>query len=133
MKPVAGVAVNIVFLGDIFRKVLVLQSALTGVVAVIAWLSSGWWEAGSAVTGGAIVMLSSLAYAWVVRPRGVSVRSGNAVLMQHLMAELAKLVLLLGLMVAAFASQRFAAGWLVSGLACAVAGHWLAMLVYKKK
>jgi F0F1-type ATP synthase assembly protein I len=115
--------------GNAVQKVLLVQAISTIVFALGAFVSAGSSQSVSVLAGGGMVLVANLAYAWVARPSRMRARGGNAVLAQHVLAELAKLVLLFGLLAVAFASGAFAAGWLIAAIGVALIGHWLSMLL----
>jgi F0F1-type ATP synthase assembly protein I len=114
-----------------FLTVILVQTVLTAVLAVLAATVTGGLAAGSVVVGGTILVAGNLAYAWIVRKSKVTAKSGDAVLMRHVLAEIAKLSLVVALMVVAFAGGWFSPVWLLAAVGLALAGHWIAVLFVK--
>ena len=118
-------------LGATYRKVIFLQMLLAGIFALIALMARGQLAAVSAIGGGMAVVMGSIAYAIVARETKVVAVSGKLVLTRHALAEVAKVVVTLGLMLGAYASGWFAAGWLLAAMGVALTGHVLAVLFIK--
>jgi F0F1-type ATP synthase assembly protein I len=118
-------------LGSPYRKVLMLQAIATLALAGLALLLAGELPAVSALVGGLTIMAGNLAYAFIARPSRTSAKAGSAVLLTHVLAQLTKLGLILILMIAAFASGRVMHGWLIIGLAVALAAHWFSLVLTK--
>jgi len=118
-------------LGQTYRKVISLQSILTALLSVAALVIAGAMPALSALTGGAAVIVGSIAYAALARESKVTMVSAGRVLTRHLMAEAAKVLLVLTLVFASLASGWFVAGWLIAAMAVALLGQWLALLIIR--
>ena len=118
-------------LGQTYRKVIFLQATLTAGSSVAALLIAGAMSALSALAGGSAVILGSIAYAALARESKVSMVSAGRVLTRHLMAEAAKVLLVLTLVLASLASGWFVAGWLIAAMAVALLGQWLALLIIR--
>ncbi len=118
-------------LGQTYRKVIFLQAILTAGSSVAALLIAGAMSALSALAGGSAVILGSIAYAALARESKVSMVSAGRVLTRHLMAEAAKVLLVLTLVLASLASGWFVAGWLIAAMAVALLGQWLALLIIR--
>lgn len=118
-------------LGNAYRKVLTIQVIVVVAFALIALIWSGQFASVSAVSGGFIIIAGNLAYAIVARSSKVDAKSGNQVLLRHVLAELAKIVIVVGLMSGAFVSGKFDAVWLVAALGVALLGHGLSLLLSK--
>lgn len=118
-------------LGRIYQKVIFAQALLAAVTAIVALISGGQAAAVSALTGGAAVLVGSLAYAVLARLSKVSAVSGGRVLGRHLLAEAAKVSLVLILTFAALASGWFVAGWVLAAMGVTLLGHWLALLIIR--
>ncbi len=118
-------------LGQTYRKVIFLQSILTIMVAIAALLVAGQSPAVSALTGGVAVVVGSIAYAALARESKVSMVSAGRVLGRHLLAEAAKVLLVLSLVFASLASGWFVAVWLIAAMAVALLGQWLALLIIR--
>lgn len=117
--------------GSAYRKVLVTQSVVVLIFAALAWVWQGQVAGISALFGGLIIVVGNLAYAFVARPSTVTAKSGNQVLLRHVLAELAKILFVLGLMLFAFSSGKFDAVWLIAALGVALLGHGLSLLLSK--
>jgi hypothetical protein len=120
--------IGLPFLDSVLRKVLCLQILATTAIAAVGGLAAGQLGLLSAFCGGGIVVVGNLAYAWVARPSRMHARSGSEVLLRHVLAQLAKLSMVLGLMSVAFVSGFFVAGWLLAGVAASLMGHWISLL-----
>ena len=118
-------------LGRTYRKVIFLQAILTALSSVVALLIAGTVPAVSALTGGSAVIVGSIAYAVLARESKVSMVSAGRVLTRHLMAEAAKVLLVLTLVLASLASGWFVAGWLIAAMAVSLLGQWLALLIIR--
>jgi len=119
------------FLGAPYRKVLILQACGAILAAASGLLFSGLVAAVSALVGAGAVVLGNLAYAFIARPSRVNARPASAVLLVHVLAQSAKLFLVLSVMLVAFASGKAAAGWLIAGAGVALLAHWLSLLFYR--
>ena len=86
----------------------------------MAFFIGGRAASGSVIIGGGAVFAGSLAYALVARPTRVFAVSSKQVLVRHMLAEVAKLCISLGLVFAAFATGSFAGGWLLAGMGIAL-------------
>jgi F0F1-type ATP synthase assembly protein I len=115
-------------LGAAYRKVLILQTIGTILVAAGALLSSGTHASLSALVGGAVVMLGNLAYAFIARPSKTAAKGGSEVLLRHVLAQMTKLGLILLLMLAAFSSGQIVAIWFMLAIGVALLAHWLSMM-----
>jgi F0F1-type ATP synthase assembly protein I len=118
-------------LGQTYRKVIFSQAILTALLSVAALVIAGAMPALSALIGGAAVIVGSIAYAALARESKVSMVSAGRVLTRHLMAEAAKVLLVLTLVFASLASGWFVAGWLIAAMAVALLGQWLALLIIR--
>lgn len=118
-------------LGNAYRRVLTVQVIVVVVFALIALFWHGQFASVSALSGGFIIIAGNLAYAMVARPSKVDAKSGNQVLLRHVLAELAKILFVVGLMSAAFVSDMFDAVWLIAALGVALLGHGLSLLLSK--
>ncbi len=119
------------FLDNAYRKVLMLQAAGSVFCAVLAAAIDGQWAAVSALFGGGAVVVGNLVYAFLARPSAVYAKSGGTVLLRHVLAEIAKILIVLGLVFGAFVSGAFVAGWLVAAMVAALMCQWLVWLFYK--
>ena len=97
-------------------------------MVLVAQLASGKAAAVSVVTGAAAVLSGSLVYAVLARHSKVSAVSAGRVLGRHLLAEAAKVLVMLAIVLLAMASGWFVAGWLIAAMAVTLLGHWLALL-----
>jgi F0F1-type ATP synthase assembly protein I len=119
------------FLEPGVRRVLIIQIASIALLSAVVLVSSGQLNAISALAGGGAVFAGNLAYAVIARPSRVNAKSGSAVLMVHVIAQSAKMVLVLVSLLAAFASGQCAAGLLVIGTGVALLAHWLSLLFHR--
>lgn len=115
-------------LGKIYQKVILTQALLGCFMVLVAQLASGKAAAVSVVTGAAAVLSGSLVYAVLARHSKVSAVSAERVLGRHLLAEAAKVLVVLAIVLLAMASGWFVAGWLIAAMAVTLLGHWLALL-----
>ena len=115
--------------GDAYKKVMLTQTGLVLGLCIIAMVASGQAAAVSTLVGGCAVLMGTVAYAWLVRKSRVTGTSGKVVLFRHLLAEFAKIAIVLGVMFSAFASGLFVAGWLVAAMVVALMGHWLSVFL----
>ncbi len=118
-------------LGQTYRKVLLLHVFLMAITTMAALLVAGGLAAMSALIGGATVLFGSATYALVARESKVTAVSAGRVLGRHLFAEVAKMLVMLGLLLVSLASGLFVAGWLVAAAGVALLGHWLALLIIR--
>jgi F0F1-type ATP synthase assembly protein I len=118
-------------LGGAYRKVLILQAVGAMIFALVVLLFAGLQPAISVLLGGLVMMTGNLAYAFVARPSRLTAKAGTAVLFTHVLAQLAKLFLVLVLMLVALSSGQLAAGWFIAGIACALVGHWLSLVIHR--
>ncbi|MEP7154684.1 MAG: hypothetical protein ABI905_02855 [Betaproteobacteria bacterium] len=118
-------------LGRTYQKVLLSQFALALVVIVAGLAIAGQQAAISALAGGVAVLAGSVAYMVLARQSKVSAVSAGRVFGRHLVAEAAKILLVLLLVFAALASGWFAAGWVLTAMAVTLLGHWLALLIIR--
>lgn len=117
--------------GDAYKKVMLTQAVLVLGLCIIAIVASGQVAALSALVGGCAVLMGTAAYAWLVRKSRVTGTSGKVVLFRHLLAEFAKIAVVLGVMFSAFASGQFVAVWLVAAMVVALMGHWLSVFLIR--
>jgi hypothetical protein len=82
----------------------------------------------SALAGAAIIVAGNLSYAWIARQSKVVAKPGGEVLLRHVLAQIAKLLIIFGLMLGAFTSNLFQAGWLVASMGAALLVHWVSLL-----
>ena len=118
-------------LGRTYQKVILSQSALAVVSVVAGLIAAGQEAAISALAGGVAVLAGSVVYVALARQSKVSAVSAGRVLGRHLMAEAAKILLVLILVFAALASGWFVAGWVLAAMAVTLLGHWLALLIIR--
>ena len=97
-------------------------------MVLVAQLASGKAAAVSVLAGAAAVLSGSLVYAALARHSKVSAVSAERVLGRHLLAEAAKVLVVLAIVLLAMASGWFVAGWLIAAMAVTLLGHWLALL-----
>ena len=115
-------------LGKIYQKVILTQALLACFMVLVAQLASGKAAAVSVLAGAAAVLSGSLVYAALARHSKVSAVSAERVLGRHLLAEAAKVLVVLAIVLLAMASGWFVAGWLIAAMAVTLLGHWLALL-----
>ena len=115
-------------LGKIYQKVIFTQALLAGFMVLVAQLASGKAAAVSVLTGAVAVLSGTLVYAVLARHSKVSAVSAGRVLGRHLLAEAAKVLIVLVIVLLAMASGWFVAGWLIAAMAVTLLGHWLALL-----
>jgi ATP synthase protein I len=112
-------------------KVITVQVVLTAVFTVVVLVLQGQLAGFSALCGGLVIVLGNLAYAFIARPHKVNAVSGNQVLMRHVLAEVAKILIALSSLFGAFASNKFEAVWLIAAVGVALLGHGLSLLIVK--
>lgn len=115
----------------LYQKVTFLQALLVLLMIVIAVVIDGQVAAISALSGGVAVLTSSFVYAALASESEVSAISAGNVLRRHIVAEVAKVVVVLMLLLCALASGWFVAGWLVVTMVVALSGHWLAVFIIR--
>ena len=118
-------------LSQLYCKVILLQICLALAATAIALLAAGWEEVFSAWAGGAVVIAGNLVYSLVARQSKVSAASGKSILGRHIAAEAAKILVVLGLVLAALLSGWFTAGWLVAAMGLCLLGNWFAVLIIR--
>ena len=118
-------------LGRLYQKVAFLQALLALMVIVSALVVDGRLAAMSALSGGASVLVGSMVYAAFAKESNVSASSAGRVFRRHLLAEVAKIVVILLLLFCALWSGWFAAGWLVAAMGMTLAGHWFAVFIIR--
>ena len=118
-------------LGQTYQKVIFAQALLAAAMAIVALFAGGQAAALSGLTGGVAVLTGSLAYAALARESKVSAVPVGRVLGRHLLAEAAKVLMVLTMMFAALASGWFVAGWLLAAMGVTLLGHWLALLIIR--
>ena len=116
---------------DAYKKVMFTQAGLILGLCFIALMASGQGAALSTLVGGSAVLMSTAAYAWLVRKSRVTGTSGRVVLFRHLIAEFAKIAIVLGVIFGAFASGLFVASWLIAAMVVALMGHWLSVFLIR--
>lgn len=118
-------------LGKIYQKVIFLQALLALLAIICAFAVDGQIAAMSALSGGASVLTGSIIYATFAKESKVSVIPVGRAFRQHLLAEVAKVVVILTLLFCALWSGWFAAGWLVAAMGITLAGHWFAVFIIR--
>ena len=118
-------------LGRLYQKVIFLQALLALIFAGVAIVVGGQVAFTSALTGGVAVLISSLVYAALARESKVSATSAGNVLGRHMLAEVAKIIVMLILLWCALASGGFIVGWLVAAMGVTLLGHWLAVFIIR--
>ena len=115
--------------GQTFYKVIFLQSLLTICLLIPLALFNSWTVALSALAGGVIAIIGSVAYAWVA-----SIKSDSAaqVLRANFRAEMLKIaVTILGFAAVMFYMHWVIVPWLFVAFFVASAGYWISLLVIK--
>ena len=112
-------------------KVAGVQVVLATTFAAIALIWQGSVAGLSAICGGAIIVLGNIAYAFIARPNTVRHVSSNHALMRHVLAEVAKVLIVLALMLGAFTANKLDAVWLIAAVGVALFGHALSLLIVK--
>jgi F0F1-type ATP synthase assembly protein I len=118
-------------LGGTYRNVLLLQASVVALFALLALFWRGEVAAWSALMGGVVIVAGNLVYAIVARPSKVTAKAGSEVLLRHVLAELAKVLFVLGLMLVAFSSGKFDAVWVLAAMGIALLGHVLSLFLFK--
>lgn len=118
-------------LSRLYQKVIFLQALLALFVIVCAFAVSGHIAALSALSGSAAVMVGSVVYAALAKESKVSAIPAGRVLQRHLLAEVAKITVVLILVLCALSSGWFVAGWLVAAMSLTLAGHWFAVFIIR--
>jgi hypothetical protein len=72
-----------------------------------------------------------LLYAALARESKTAARPGTRIFARHIVAEAAKIAVVVVVALSALASGWFFAGWLVAGLAVALLGHGLAVFIIR--
>lgn len=118
-------------LGKIYQKVIFLQALLALLVIICAFVVDGQTAAMSALSGGTSVLVGSIVYAAFAKESKVSIIPAGRVFRRHLLAEMAKVIVILMLLFCALWSGWFAAGWLVAAMGITLAGHWFAVFIIR--
>jgi F0F1-type ATP synthase assembly protein I len=118
-------------LGQTYKKVIFAQVLLAASTIIVALLVSGQTAAVSGLIGAVAVLTGSLVYTALARESKVSAVSAGRVLGRHLLAEAAKVLVVLTIVLVALASGWFVAGWLIAAMGVTLLGHWLALLIIR--
>ena len=118
-------------LGRLYQKVISIQVGLIFVVMCVALILGNRASAISALVGGVAVVAGTVAYALLARTSKVSAVAAGYVLRRHGVAEVAKWLVVSGLMLGALSSGWFVATWLVAAMCVALLGHWLVFLIIR--
>lgn len=118
-------------LGLTYQKVIFAQALLAVLTVIVALLVGGQTAAMSGLIGAIAVLAGSLVYAALARESKVSAVSAGRVLGRHLLAEVAKVLVVLTVVLVALASGWFVAGWLIAAMGVTLLGHWLALLIIR--
>jgi F0F1-type ATP synthase assembly protein I len=118
-------------LSRLYRKILWVQALSVSILTLVAVMVAGREAAMSSLVGGVAVLVGSLAYAALARESKTTARSGTRIFARHLVAEAAKIAVVVVMALSALASGWFFAGWLVAGLAVALIGHALAVFIIR--
>jgi hypothetical protein len=116
---------------SVYGKVWAIQVLLTGCAAIGVFVLAGRLASISVLLGGASILAGNLGYAFVARPSRLAAKSGSGVLFTHVLAQATKVFLVLALMLYLLSSNQLAAGWFIAGLATALLGHWLSLLLVR--
>ena len=114
--------------GDAIWKVIIFQIVAALVLSSSALVFVDKQTALSTLAGAAIIVAGNLSYAWIARQSKVVAKPGGEVLLRHVLAQIAKLTIIFGLMLGAFTSSWFQAGWLVASMGAALLVHWVSLL-----
>jgi ATP synthase protein I len=115
--------------GQAFFKVIFLQSLLTICLLIPLAIFNSWTVALSALIGGGIAIVGSMAYAWVA---SINSESAAQVLRANFRAEMLKiLVTLLAFAAVMLFMQWVIVPWLFVAFFVASAGYWISLLVIK--
>jgi hypothetical protein len=114
--------------GDAIWKVIVFQTVAALVLSSAALVLLDKLTARSALAGATIIIAGNLSYAWIARQSKVVAKPGGEVLLRHVFAQIAKLLIIFGLMLGAFTSNWFQVGWLVASMGTALLVHWVSLL-----
>jgi F0F1-type ATP synthase assembly protein I len=118
-------------LSRLYRKVLGVQALSVSILSLVAWVVAGREAAMSSLVGGVAVLVGSLIYAALARESKTAARSGTRIFARHIVAEAAKIAVVVVVALSALASGWFFAGWLVAGMAVALLGHGLAVFIIR--
>jgi F0F1-type ATP synthase assembly protein I len=118
-------------LSRLYRKVLAVQALSVSILSLVALVVAGREAAMSSLIGGVAVLSGSLLYAALARESKTAARPGMQIFARHIVAEAAKIAVVVVVALSALASGWFFAGWLVAGLAVALLGHGLAVFIIR--
>jgi F0F1-type ATP synthase assembly protein I len=118
-------------LSQLYGKVLSVQVASVLMLAVVAAIFVTPEAAVSTLTGGVAVVLGGLIYSALARQSKTTARSGARIFARHVVAEIAKIAVVVMIALGALASGWFLAGWLVAGMVVALLGHGLAVFIIR--
>jgi F0F1-type ATP synthase assembly protein I len=114
--------------GDAIWKVIIFQTVAALVLSLAALVFAGKQMAISALAGALIIVAGNFSYAWIARRSKIVAKPGGEVLLRHVLAQIAKLLIIFGLMLGAFTSNWFQAGWLLASMGAALLVHWVSLL-----
>jgi hypothetical protein len=114
--------------GDAIWKVIIFQTVAALVLSLAALVFVDKQTALSTLAGAVIIVTGNLSYAWIARQSKVVAKPGGEVLLRHVLAQIAKLLIIFGLMLGAFTSNLFQAGWLVASMGATLLVHWVSLL-----
>jgi hypothetical protein len=117
--------------GDAIWKVIIFQAGTALILSSVALVFVEKRAALSILAGVAIIVASNLSYAWIARQSKVIAKPGGEVLLRHVLAQIAKLLVIFGLMLGAFTSNWFEGGWLVASMGAALLVHWVSLLLLR--
>lgn len=118
-------------LNRLYIKAILLQIGVAIPLVLIAWLLVDKTAALSAAVGGLSVVCGSVVYAALARESTLTARPAGSVLRRHLLAEVSKVLVVLGVLFGAFASGWFVPVWLVGAMVVALIGHWLLVFLIR--
>jgi F0F1-type ATP synthase assembly protein I len=118
-------------LSRLYLKTILVQAAVGLPMALIGFVWGGEGAGWSALVGAAVVVIGTVTYAILARHSKVSAVAGATVFRRHLVAEGAKIFVVVALMFGALASGWFAAGWLVAAMVVALLGHGLLVFLIR--
>lgn len=113
---------------DAIWKVIVFQIVITLVLSLATVIFVDKPTSLSVLAGAFIIVAGNLSYGWIARRSMVMAKPAGQVLLRHVLAQIAKLLIIFGLMLGAFTSNWFQAGWLVASMGAALLVHWMSLL-----
>jgi hypothetical protein len=118
-------------LSQLYRKVFSVQLAAVLILAVAAAIFAEQGAVLSTLIGGIAVVMGGLIYSALARQSKTTAKSGARIFARHVVAEIAKIAVVVMIVLAALVSGWFLAGWLVAGMVVALLGHGLAVFIIR--